>query len=74
MVMKTLKGDDPRWMVAVGRSHCLRCGRTIKPGQKVLVFLGSGSVFCDRRKCGKAEESRWKAKATAKAMIDKGVM
>lgn len=50
---KTAYSGDPRWLTAKYPASCKKCGRQIKPGERMFYYPQTKTVYCDGE-CGQA--------------------
>lgn len=54
---------DPRWIEARYAGACRRCGRDVKPGERVFYYPRERAIYCAADGCGGAESARFESAA-----------
>ena len=52
---------DPRWITVRFEGTCVRCKRSIHPGERAFYYTDDRSLYCAGEECGKAASREFSA-------------
>ncbi len=52
---------DPRWITVRFEAKCVRCKRSIHPGERAFYYPEDRSLYCEVEACGRAASREFPA-------------